>query len=109
MQAQHQAMFTALMTREIKNNFDSLYKTYKDNLCEVSEVDPQNVKQQLIQQTQEFFANLRKQTSGVKQIVRNKVKDSQNLKDLENLIESNQEYFGETAGAEIDREKLKFD
>ena len=45
MQAQHQAMFTALMTREIKNNFDSLYKTYKENLCEVAEVDPQNVKQ----------------------------------------------------------------
>ena len=45
----------------------------------------------------------------MKQIVRNRVKESQNLKDLESLIESNQEYFGDLAGAEIDREKLKFD
>ena len=28
-------MFTALITRELKNRFDGLYKQYKDGLCDV--------------------------------------------------------------------------
>lgn len=37
-------MFTALMTRDLKNKFDSFYKGYKDGLCDVAEIDHDHVK-----------------------------------------------------------------
>ena len=42
-------MFTALMTREIKTNFDTLYKGYKDGLCDVAEINHANVKDLLLE------------------------------------------------------------
>ena len=48
-------MFTALMTRDLKNKFDDQYKTYKDSLCDVSEIDHTNVKKLLLEQAQTFF------------------------------------------------------
>lgn len=41
-------MFTALITRDLKRKFDKEYKTYKDGLCDVAEVDPDNVKKLMI-------------------------------------------------------------
>jgi hypothetical protein len=43
-----QQMFTALITRDLKRKFDGHYKQYKDSLCDVAEVDPKNVKAQMV-------------------------------------------------------------
>ena len=42
-------MFTALITKELKQKFDSLYKTYKEGLCDIAEIDHQNVKELLLE------------------------------------------------------------
>ena len=49
-------MFTALITKELKQKFDSLYKTYKEGLCDIAEIDHHNVKELLLEQAKEFFA-----------------------------------------------------
>ena len=41
-------MFTALITRELKNKFDELYRGYKDGLCDVAEIDHANVREMLL-------------------------------------------------------------
>ena len=52
----HKFMFTALITKELKQKFDSLYKTYKEGLCDIAEIDHHNVKELLLEQAKEFFA-----------------------------------------------------
>ena len=41
--------------------------------------------------------------------VNTRVKESQSLKQLETLIEQNEDYFGENPGADWAKEKEKFD
>ena len=60
-------------------------------------------------QTKDFFARLRAKVKDVKGEITTKVKESQSLSQLQGLIDSNQEYFGQDAGSEITREKEKFD
>lgn len=50
-----QHIFTALITRDLKTKFDNLYKTYKDGLCDVAEIEHSNVKEILTEQAKTFF------------------------------------------------------
>ena len=104
-----QKMFTALITRDLKKKFDQQYKTYKDSLCDVAEVDPENVKKLMISQVKEFFATVRGQVKFVRSDIGQRVKTSQALVDLERLIAQNEEYFGPNAGFDLAREKDQFD
>ena len=52
-------LFTALITRDLKRKFDREYKAYKDGLCDVAEVEPDNVKELMMFQANEFFANVK--------------------------------------------------
>jgi len=104
-----QHLFTALITRDLKRKFDREYKIYKDSLCEVAEVDPDNVKSHMVSQVQEFFAAVRNQVKVVRQEVTGRVKGSKALQDLETLIAQNGEYFGANAGVDLAKEKDQFD
>ena len=53
-------MFTAIITRELKKKYDQAYKGYKDNLCDTSEIEVANVKENMLNQVNEYFANVRK-------------------------------------------------
>ena len=101
--------FTALMTRDIKTKFDGLYKGYKDGLCEVAEIDHANVKELLLEQGKTFFATMRTKVANVRHEVNERVRNSQALKSLEELIGKNKEYFGENAGDMLAKEKQAFD
>lgn len=92
-------MFTALITRELKNRFDGLYKQYKDGLCDVAEIDHKNVKELLLDQAKTFFGNMRTKVTQVRHEVNQRVRQSESLRQLEDLITENEEYFGENAGA----------
>lgn len=92
-------MFTALITRELKNRFDGLYKQYKDGLCDVAEIDHKNVKELLLDQAKTFFGTMRTKVTQVRHEVNQRVRQSESLRQLEDLITENEEYFGENAGA----------
>ena len=102
-------MFTALMTRELKTKFDREYKTYKDSLCDVAEIDHENVKQLLLSQAKNFFGSMRSKGASLRHDVNQKIQSSKALISLEELIEANGEYFGEKAGEPLEREKEAFD
>ena len=108
-QAQEQkepnVMFTAIITRELKKKYDGAYKQYKDNLCDTSEIEVNNVREQLLSQVNEYFSNVRSQVTAMRTEVNQRVKESTSLQELETLIESNQEYFGENPGADLVKEK----
>ena len=59
-------IFTALMTRDLKTKFDSLYKTYKDGLCDVAEIDHDNVKELLLGQAKTFFSHMRSKVTSIR-------------------------------------------
>ena len=54
------------MTRELKSKFDNLYKGYKDSLCDVAEIDHNNVKQLLVDQANTFFASVRSKVASTR-------------------------------------------
>ena len=41
-------MFTAIITRDVKKKYDQAYKNYKENLCDTSEIEVSNVKEQML-------------------------------------------------------------
>jgi hypothetical protein len=104
-----QKMFTALITRDLKRKFDKEYKQYKDSLCDVAEVDPTNVKTLMVNQVTDFFANVRNQVTVVRTEIKERVKTSKALTDLEVLISQNEEYMGPNAGLDLAKEKDLFD
>ena len=72
-------MFTALMTRELKTKFDREYKTYKDSLCDVAEIDHENVKQLLLSQAKNFFGSMRSKVASLRHDVNQKIQSSKAL------------------------------
>ena len=87
------------MTRDLKSRFDGLYRQYKEGLCDVAEIDHGNVKELLSEQAKTFFETLRIKVAQVRRQVQQKVSDSGALRQLEDLVETNKEYFGENAGS----------
>lgn len=63
----------------------------------------------MLGQVNEYFSHVRSQVTSLRTEVNQRVKESTSLKELEHLIEVNQEYFGENPGADLAKEKEKFD
>ena len=84
-------MFTALVTRDLKKKFDSVYTDYKLNRDNVSDIKPSHVQSHLVRQTSEYFKALREQVCHTKLNVRERIKNSTKLQQLEQLLGQNQE------------------
>ena len=80
-------MFTAIITREVKKKYDQAYKNYKENLCDTSEIEVANVKEQMISQVTEYFKSIRSQVQTLRTQVNQRITQSTCLKELETLLE----------------------
>ena len=104
--------FTALVSKQLKGEFQQTFQDYKDNRSKVDQVDPNIVKQRAAITVQRFFANLMTEVKALQSQVNNKIKTSESLKELEHILESNQELFPNKNTSQVDAfelEKKKFD
>ena len=80
-------MFTAIITRDVKKKYDQAYKNYKENLCDTSEIEVSNVKEQMLTQVSEYFSRVRSQVTQLRTEVNQRITESSCLKELESLLE----------------------
>lgn len=102
-------MFTPLITKQLKKRFDAAYTTYKDSIGDVSEVEPDCVRELLKTKCNDFFTELKGEVERLKSEVREKILNSEASKDLEKLICENREIFDPQVGETFEKQKEKFD
>lgn len=102
-------MFTPLITKQLKRNFDAAYASYKESRGDVAEVEPEYVKEFVKQRLTQFFDELRAQVKACKESVTEKIRNSQSLQELEKLVEVNKDLFDEQVGEVFKQQKDKFD
>lgn len=114
-----QIKFTALVTKQLKSEFDHAFTQFKQSRGQVTDCDPDIQKQRAAILVHKFFENVHSAVKALHGEVSAKIKNSQSLRELEQLLEENRELFpqqqttqsGQTACAQdrFQMEKLKFD
>lgn len=104
--------YTALVCKDLRNEFNAAFNQYKNGLTAVSGVDADLVKQRAAILMQKFFAQVREKVTLLKQQTMEKIKRSESLRELERTLEETKEFMPGNSKAEddhFDREKRLFD
>eukprot|EP00347_Sterkiella_histriomuscorum_P021345 403334310 len=102
--------FTAVVVKEIKERFGKEFEKYKQSMNHMGDTDPQLVKQQIQLSVQQFFGTLRQKVADLHKNVMLQIQGSESLKNLEKVLEENQEFFTDQRKPDqFEDEKKKFD
>lgn len=88
------------MASNLKELFDDKFNAYRESLSQMSKIAPQAIQQTLEAPVAKFFQNVDNQIKDVERAVLDKINASQNLKELEDLLQNEKTGFG------LDLEKL---
>lgn len=103
--------FTALVSKELRTEFNTAFNQYKNGINSVSGVDTNIVKQRATILVQKFFAQIREKVKLLQRQSMGKIQQSDSLRELERIIEQSKEFFPDHAknGDHFEREKRLFD
>lgn len=103
--------FTALVVKELKKKFHNEYEKYRESMTEMDQNNPELVKQQVRSMISEFFVGLKQKVRELQGNVMENIKNSENLKNLEQTLEKSKEFIqlDPTQPDHFEREKQIFD
>ena len=87
-------MFTSHVSQELKDLFDEKFASYRFSLQEMNKIAPKVISSTLETTVSKFFESVETQIKCVEQNVLEKISQSQNLKELESLLEQEKSAFG---------------
>lgn len=91
--------FTSFVASCLKEQFDEKFNHYKDTYSKMGQVAPGSIKSTLETTVSQFFSSVAKQIDAVQEQVLQRINDSKNLKELEQLLENSKTGFA----LELDR------
>ncbi|CDW90665.1 macronuclear development protein 3 [Stylonychia lemnae] len=103
------ALFTPLITKDLKRKYDQAYLQYKESRCEVAEIETEHIKEIMVNRVKDFCKELQEQVNRCEEIIKQRIKDSASLKTLELLVEQNADLFSENQGSNFQKIKDEFD
>lgn len=102
--------FTALVSKDLRQEFNQAFAQYKQGKNQISGVDTDLVKQRAALLVQKFFAGVREKVKTMQRQSMSKIQQSDSLRELERIIEQSKEFMPScTSGDHFEREKRLFD
>jgi len=108
-----QVKFVALMSKELRAEYNAAFEQYKSQINSVNGVDPNLVKQRATLLVQRFFSDLSTRVKNLQSGVMSRIRTSDSLKELEKILEQSREFFPDQSKLDnsdhFEREKKLFD
>lgn len=103
--------FTALVSKDLRNEFNTAFSQYKNGMNQIIGVDTNLVKQRAAILVQKFFVQIREKVKLLQRQSMSKIQQSDSLRELEKIIEQSREFLPDQAKSvdHFEREKRLFD
>jgi molybdopterin converting factor small subunit len=102
-------VFNAEVAKNLTSVYDEKYKAYEKSLHSMQEIKKDLVTTKLQEEMGKFFAALRSNIDGIQEKVLGRLEKSQNLKEVEEILQRSKEFSNEEQANFFQMEKSRFD